>query len=202
MNSIDFVNSNPQQLPKLPFKKSLDLCTMTFLNKKGWPEEIVIDFMGKVTAYKLTESKIPMIKEQGKTRQAFKEKIQNTKFKDSADFNRIFNQLIQETDKGTTNPMEELLRDSRIKFDCTIPEIDSEAYNEIKTFAQKYFDARKEVKNDVNYPEWKKVTNELKAYNTEFLRKNYTTVPEIKIAFDKHVNNLNKFLEGEVARIS
>ncbi len=198
-------NKQNSGLSDLPFMKSVNFCLLACTDA---PVDMVTEFTNKLIAFRQAETKIPAMKDQKKARRDFTKTVEYTLFKDKAQFNLAYQEIVKATNERTANPMKDLLRDSRITFkpeakkvitvkaDGTIRR--SLAYDLIKKAAMEYFKQRELVGKDPNFKAWDDARVTLEISMKKFLKAQFEDLAELNAFYTKKSENLKAFLIGQL----
>lgn len=191
-------NLQETALPKMPFKKSLILTSVLLFSSSCKDIELVESLTSKMSNYIILESRAEKSQTPLRaTRKLYKQTVLNLAFKDEEELLKVIQQIKEDAGEMTSHPIEELQRDTLIRFDKDAsPIIGSTRYAAILSSAQRYQAQHAKLIQDPLFEELQAARDELKPLMSLFLRQNYTTLEQLQEAFNAPVDQVNVFLRA------
>jgi hypothetical protein len=190
-------SADKEELPEMPFKKSLTL-TSVLIFKSAYPdEEKITKLANTIAQYASLESKAeevvhPLIE----TRKALKQAAMAATFKNSEDFNQVYELLKKNTDDLAAHNLQELQRDKLIRFDEKAESVlGSNQYAAILAAAKKYQTAQIALQKHPLFMQLEQTRIELKPLMHDFLKKNFSNIDELQKAFNNSIQSVNVYLD-------
>lgn len=186
------------ELPEMPFKKTLTLTTVLFYNAPQKDTEAVTKLANSLTNYITLQSQAEeVVKPLMATRRAFKQIVAETTFKNEQDLKQVVDQLTKDTDKLASHNIEELQRDKLIKFNASVePVLGSTKYETILKAAKSYQQQQFELQKHPLFPKLEESMKTLKPLMYAFLKENYNSVEQLQKDFNKPIDQVNIFLDA------